>query len=1154
MKNKKIILMFSIPVVLFITIVLSYNNKSLNNIVGSNHRLNTDEFKKIETVKGSKLKIGDYVNYDHTLEVPEDKLRYTSVKGDLKNPGNGDSTQTVDVSYEKNKWRVYDTQGDQVLLMPASSPKATIKSKSALGYLWYEKEAHNIAGLYGHGFGADETKSFEYQVGSRIPSENDTKTEHTQGTGARPLLLSDIEKAYNLTKDKKQELNDFNQKDQYPIGSNKLEGKKYYPTLNEANARATEEKLKEMTGDIGVSIAPKELKDIKHQQYTIKKRLNELHTSEYNKETGKDVLKDMIHAYSSQLGTRIFDIYSTYMNFSRSSVGIDYIEGGSKPFGSNQFDFFRSYNYSELNPRPIVYLSVDNKYYKEKGNGEFATYSLIKEEKVISKEPKVQNPYNAKLEDLNLKIKDGDTLLYEGKLNELPDSIDIPDLIRADGTKVIGDMTYTVEGLPGDITYYINKKEIEGKEKITIQIYPKELNVLANISKKDIYDGAKYTYDISINKNGNKLSTDQLDETKDGKVVIAKYTNREDIIDEEGNKVEHTLEFDNFNDTVRKDNTYYINTFAKDDKSNINEIVYNLNIVYDKAKYDEVVKNIKVNFADIETKINTLATEEETKKGNIDTLTPKVGEAEKKGKVTIEEKQGLVDELSKIEERQKANETEAGNLKTKLEKLTEDNKNTIDNNNELKTKKEELTNKISELETGIKIDSKIIKGLKARIDKIGTYDKEKLTADLGDIEKRTNTLENNDKTKKNDITKLEEEVKIAETNGGTDELGKKKLDEGIASIKKRQNDEKAERDSLEKELQDLIAGNPEALKNEKDLKEKADALTQKISDLKGTIEKDDEKIKELEDRIAKIKVVDFNDIDKLNERIKQLQKEIADNNKQLEQDKLTIKRLEELRDKIIADNTKEQAKINEEIAKIKKSNEDLENENKSLETDITKLTSELEQLKGLEQDKKELEKKKADLESKLFEAEAKQKELEKDLKKCGNNTKALKEKLDALKKIYDENEEKIKKLEQEKKDIEARNKELEEKNKLSEEELKEKELLKKKLAELEEKANKLEKEKEKLANDVMDKEKPKNNANENNSNNENIASNTDNNKTKEKEGQRNNQVKIASNKKANKKNNTSNSNIPHAGAESLIILSLITIVAIIYTKKVISKK
>ena len=904
---------------------------------------------------------------------------------------------------------MYDIQGDQVLLMPETQPTAEIKTKSALGYLWYEKEAHNIAGLYGHGYGADETKEFNYEVGSRIRSEGDTRTETKTGTGARPMLLKDIEEAYGIkTDEQRKKYSDHNN-----LGSNNLENAIYYPTLNKTNARTIEDTtLSNSTGDIGVSKTTKKLIDIKSECYFICNKLNELHTKTYDVKTGKDLQKEIIHMYSNFLGSRRFNICSSYVILNSGSVGEDYFASGDYNFAKSiSSSGFGDYG-EDLWLRPVVFLSSANKYYKEQGSGEYATYSLIKEE---SQNLKIQNPYNVNLKNVTLKAMNEDRLLFENNLENPIENNEYQNLIRADGTKVIGDIIYTVEGLPENIAYDVIKKQVDGKEEVTIQIYPKELNIYANITKKDIYDGAKFRYDILLNKNGAIQFAVGFNETEDGKVVMTACTEKKDIIDEEGNAVNYTLNFANFNDTVRKDNTYYTNTITKDDKASINEIVYNLNIVYDKDKYEGIIN--------------------------------------------------------------------------------------------------------------------------------------KITADLGDIEKRINTLEEKVNTKKSDITKLEEEVKTAETNGGTDVLGKKKLEEGIADIKKRQEDEKTERNNLEKELQDLIAGNEKGLETEKDLKAKADELTKKINDLKETIEKDDEKIKELEDRIAKIKVLDVKDIEALKKKVADLEKENEQNKKDLEENNKTIANLNELIEKLKKENKEAIDKITKEKEDLEDKNKKLEDENKKLEDKITELQAEIEQLKNLEQDNKDLKDKIADLEGKLLEAEAKQNDLKDKLDKCLKHGKDLEAKIKELEKTIKEQDEKIKKLEQEKEDLEKRNKELEEKNKLNEEELKEKELLEKKIKELEEKVKTLEAEKVKLLKDAMDKKEQEQKEAEEAEQKENNGKDADVNNNKGTT--KNNTVASKANK--NNSKNTSNNKIPHAGAGSIIMLTIITIGAIVYTKKVMKK-
>ena len=880
--------------------------------MASNNRQNADEQEKLETVKGSKLKIGDYVNYDHTLQVdpstketisvPKEKLTYTSIKGDLNHSGNGVGTQTVDVSGYKTKWRVYDIKGDQVLLMPETQPKAGIKVQSALGYLWWEKEAHNIVGLYGHGYGADETKQFSYEVGSKIPSEGDTRTETKTGTGARPMVLSDIEEAYGINTDEDRQRVD---RVGIKLGINYLKNEVYYPTLNKENARATEEKIDDKeTGDIGVSKKPKKLTDIVNKYYSVDVRDN-LHTKTYNEETGKDIQKEIIHKYISDLDNYIY-MYTDGIALSYNSVNNDYFGGSGNHIASGDDSKFSSIDRG-VYYRPVVFLSSSNNYYKEQEDVEYPTYSLIKEESKESQLLKIQNPYNVSLKKVTLKAMNEDRLLFENNLENTIENNEYTNLIRADGTKVISDITYTVEGLSEGITYDIVKKQVEGKEEVTVQIYPKELSIVANISKTNIYDGAKYSYNILLNKKENNVFTKQLDETTDGKVEIAKYTNKEDIIDEEGNKVNYTLGFSGFNDTVRKNNDYYDNSLVLSNKENNPfAITYDLNIVYLKDKYAKDISDI-----------------------------------------------------------------------------------------------------------------------------------------LDKIEKEANKLNEDDKNKKEDITKLEEEVGIAEKNKGTDELGKKKLEEELENIKEKQNIEKEELKKLEKEFEKVINSNNDVIEGYENLKKKKEQLEEKITGLKETIEKDDEKIKELEDRIGKIKILDVKDIEKLENRIKELEKVNEQNKKDLDENKKTITNLNDLIEKLKKENSDAVDKLTKEKEELEKKNKKLEEENKKLKETITELQAEIEQLKNLEQDNKDLKNKMADLEGKLLEAEAKLNDLKDKLDKCGKHGKELEEKIAELEKTIKEQDEKIKKLEQEKADLEKRNKELEEKNKLNEEELKEKELLEK---------------------------------------------------------------------------------------------------------------
>ena len=622
---------------ILLLILITFGLYKSNSKVIGNNKQNAKAEPNITTVKGSSLKIGDYVNYDHTLQVDpntkettkvsKDELTYMSFKGDLINSGNGVGLQTVDVSGYKTKWRVYDIQGDQVLLMPETQPTAEIKTKSALGYLWYEKEAHNIAGLYGHGYGADEKKQFNYEVGSRIPSEKDTRTETKTGTGARPMLLKDIEEAYGITTDEQRK----KYADDNNLGLNNLSVAIYYPTLNEANARETEDTtLSNSTGDIGVSNTTKKLTDIKSEYYCVESKIDELHTKTYDANTGKDIQKEIIQKYWNHLGSRSFNITNRGLFFDRGSVDTVQFHSGNYIFGNGSSSDFVSLEYS-LRSRPVVYLSSANNYYKEQGTGEYSTYSLIKEENKNVVVTKINNPYNISLSGAKLKVKDSDKILYENNLESLDEIIDIANMTRADGTKVIDNTTYTIEGLSSTASYEINKNG----NKLDINIYPKTLNVYANVLKKDIYTGAKYNYDVIVYKNGNRVSSKKLYETSSGKVQIRSYTNKSDIIDSDGNAIKYTLDIANFNDTVRKDNTYYVNSVGvlPNENSSINETIYDVSIRYLKEKYEhiELIKKLQAEIVEKNKKITTLESSNKEKDTQIASLQSRISVLEQQG-------------------------------------------------------------------------------------------------------------------------------------------------------------------------------------------------------------------------------------------------------------------------------------------------------------------------------------------------------------------------------------------------------------------------------------------------------------------------------------------------------------------------------------------
>ena len=946
MKKKKIISIFAIIAILVVIIGGGYTRYSLNNIAASNNRQNADENKKLETVKGSKLKIGDYVNYDHTLQVDPntketikvspDKLTYTSIKGDLDNSGNGYKEQTVDVSGYKTKWRVYDIQGDQVLLMPETQPEAKITANSALGYLWYEKESHNIAGLYGHGYGADETKQFNYEVGSRIPSEGDTRTETTEGTGARPMLLSDIEEAYGITTDEqRQELSDVYNKEGNPVGSNKLGNAIYYPTLNKTNARATEEKIDDYaTGDIGVSKVPKKLKKIKNEYYYID-NLDKVHTKTYDAETGKDMQKEIIHSYWGRLASRSFGVDSNCVYFDRDDVDTDSFSAVCNSFSYGRSSDFIAGGISTLGRRFIVFLSSSNNYYKEQVDGEYATYSLIKEEKSDSQNLKIQNPYNVSLKNVTLKVMNEDRLLFENNLESPVENNEYKNLIRADGTKAIEDITYTVEGLPEDVRYDVIKKEVDGKEEVIVQIYPKELSVVANIVKTDIYDSAKFNYDILLDKNGTNLSTTQLDETANGKVVIAKYTNKEDIIDEEGNKVNYTLEFSKFNDIVRKNNDYYDNSLLLNNKENNPFVIkYDLNIVYLKDKYAKDINDI---LDKIEKEANKLSENDKNKKEDITKLEEEVGIAEKNKGTDELGKKKLEEELENIKKKQNTEKEELKKLEEELEKVITNNNDVIEGDENLKKKKEQLEEKITTLKETIEKDDEKIKELEDRIGKIKVLDVSKIE----ELENKIKELEKENEQNKKD---LEENNKtIANLNDLIEKLKEENKD-AVDKITKEKEDLEKKNKELEEEnkkLKETITELQAEIEQLKNLEQDNKDLKDKIADLEGKVLEAEAKANDLKEKLDKCSKHGKD----LEEKIKELEKTIKEQDekiKKLEQEKADLeKRNKELEEK---------NKLNEEELKEK---ELLEKKIKELEEKVETLEAEKEKLEKEALDKKE---------------------------------------------------------------------------------------------------------------------------------------------------------------------------------------------------------
>ena len=1018
-KNTKIITNSVLKITtLFIfvaVIAMLYQNSMTNNILADNNRQRAQE--KLETVKGSKLKIGDYVNYDHTLQVdtntketisvPKNKLTYTSIKGDLDNSGNGYGRQTVDVSGYKTKWRVYDIQGDQVLLMPETQPTAKIATKSALGYLWYEKEAHNIAGLYGHGYGADETKEFNYEVGSRIPSERDTRTETKKGTGARPMLLKDIEEAYRITTDEqRQELSDWEDKNRYPLGSNKLAYSICYPTLNKTNARATEDTtFSNATGDIGVSKTAKKLSDIKQEYYGVMDKLNQLHTKTYDANTGKDIQKEIIHKYYNQFGSRSVSVDRQNVIFYRGGVGTGAFGSGDTFFGNGILSGFNSYDGS-VRPRPVVFLSSTNNYYKEEVTGEYATYSLIKDEAESVVVPKINNPYNLSLSGTKLKVKDSDKIVYEKNLESLDGIIDIANMTRADGTKVIDNPTYTIEGLPTNIAYEINKKA----NKLDINIYPKTLKIYANINKKDIYTGAKYNYDVVAYKNGSRVSSKKLYETSSGKIQIGSYTNKSDIIDSDGNAIKYTLDIANFKDTVRKDNTYYVNSVGvlPNKNTNTNEVVYDLNIRYLKEKYDnvELIKKLQKEITDKNAIIDKLQLSINQKDTQIKTLTEKIAGLEKQAGIDKQTITDLNNELQKLKTEKETIQNNLNKVTNELKTLQTENAKTLSENADLKKQVEDLNTKIANLNAQISAKDKTIGELNTKISNLEKQITQK-DGQIKTLEGKVSELDKKDKANTAKIAELDGKIKTLEGQIQELETNKQTNEKTINDLKEKVNTLTTEKGNLEKEKNNLSNELQNVKQQLEEEKGKNTTNTQKIADL-------EKKLNELQGKYDALSSTS----DKCTEDTQKLQEQVSNLTQELEKKKKEIEGLNNTINGLTEQNSEKDTRI-----------QNLEKEIQNAKD--TKVIDD-KKIKDLEAELGTIKKEKQDIQNSLNEANKKVTDFEQKNKDLIQENSSLKEQLKtaqeniaSLNSTIQEKDAKIKELET---SISNLQKEIEEKN------------------------------------------------------------------------------------------------------------------------------
>ena len=152
-----------------------------------------------ETIKvtgnlSSQVNVGDYVAYKAGTH------SYTSKKGTGTTGGNGYDTPQTFTSNDDIKWRVLSKENNEVVLI-SEEPLQTDDNKNfylngAIGYLYAEEELNKICSIYGHGVGANTSKTFSYEVGDVV--EGVEKRAYT-GSGARSITVEDVNKICGVT-------------------------------------------------------------------------------------------------------------------------------------------------------------------------------------------------------------------------------------------------------------------------------------------------------------------------------------------------------------------------------------------------------------------------------------------------------------------------------------------------------------------------------------------------------------------------------------------------------------------------------------------------------------------------------------------------------------------------------------------------------------------------------------------------------------------------------------------------------------------------------------------------------------------------------------------------------------------------------------------
>lgn len=174
----------------------------------------------------SAVSVGDKVDYkagtSHSYKSPTGNDSSASDRH-----GNGGSVQTFTSSNDIT-WKVLgwdETTGGVILISEASI--GSFKINGAIGYLYAEQELNNICAIYGHGTGADTSKTFKYLTGDVI--EGTTEGTIT-GSGARSINVDDINKICNVTPSKALDSS---------YGKAPYTKSIYYPTTSQKTGKST---------------------------------------------------------------------------------------------------------------------------------------------------------------------------------------------------------------------------------------------------------------------------------------------------------------------------------------------------------------------------------------------------------------------------------------------------------------------------------------------------------------------------------------------------------------------------------------------------------------------------------------------------------------------------------------------------------------------------------------------------------------------------------------------------------------------------------------------------------------------------------------------------------------------------------------------------